>query len=116
VFVKPTTTEVASYCTERGNNVDAVAFCDYYESVNWHVGKKRMSDWRAAVRTWEKRNAENQRTGKTGNRKSAGQNAADFHEDLKRIAAESANELGDRFVRQTAGAVRLSVVAAVDDD
>lgn len=53
-FSKPTIEEVAAYCQERGNNVDAARFCDYYESTGWMVGKHKMRDWRAAVRTWER--------------------------------------------------------------
>lgn len=54
-FTKPTLNEVADYCAERGNNVDAEKWYDYYESNGWRVGKNPMKDWRAAVRTWEKR-------------------------------------------------------------
>lgn len=52
-FVKPTLEEVRSYCRERNNNVDAQAFIDFYESKGWLVGRSKMKDWKAAVRTWE---------------------------------------------------------------
>ena len=26
---------------------------DFYESKGWMVGKDKMKDWKAAVRTWE---------------------------------------------------------------
>ena len=51
----PTLEEVEAYCRERGNNVDAAYFCDYYQSKNWMVGKSPMSNWHAAVRTWERK-------------------------------------------------------------
>lgn len=54
-FVKPTVEEVEAYCRERGNSVDAQHFVDFYESKGWKVGSNAMKDWRAAVRTWEKR-------------------------------------------------------------
>lgn len=54
-FVKPTVEEVAAYCSERHNNIDPENFCDFYEANGWKVGKNPMKDWRAAVRTWEKR-------------------------------------------------------------
>lgn len=54
-FTPPTVEEVAAYCGERGNTVDAERFCDFYASKGWQVGKNTMKDWRAAVRTWEKR-------------------------------------------------------------
>ena len=52
-FVKPTVAEVQAYCNERRNGIDASHFCDYYESKGWMVGKNRMKNWQAAVRSWE---------------------------------------------------------------
>lgn len=53
-FVKPTREEVRAYCIERGNDIDPDKFYDYYESNGWMVGKSKMKDWKAAVRTWER--------------------------------------------------------------
>lgn len=54
-FVPPTVEEVQAYCRERGNNVDAQRFCDFYTANGWHQGRgKPIKDWRAAVRTWER--------------------------------------------------------------
>lgn len=58
-FIKPSVEEVAAYCRERGNAVDPDEFFDFYESKGWRVGKEQMRDWKAAVRTWEKRNRQN---------------------------------------------------------
>ena len=55
-FSPPTLEEVQAYCIERGNNVDAQHFVDHYTSNGWLVGKNKMRDWKAAVRTWEKNN------------------------------------------------------------
>ena len=52
-FTPPTVDEVRSYCQERQNNVDPQRFVDYYSSNGWMVGKNKMRDWKAAVRTWE---------------------------------------------------------------
>ena len=54
-FVKPSVDEVRAYCSERGNGVDPESFVDFYESKGWKVGSNPMKDWKAAVRTWEKR-------------------------------------------------------------
>lgn len=54
-FITPTLEEVEAYCKERNNVVDAKAFIDFYESKGWMVGKNKMKDWKAAVRTWERR-------------------------------------------------------------
>lgn len=56
-FVPPTLEQVQDYCKERNNNVDAERFIDFYESKGWMVGKNKMKDWKACVRTWEKRDA-----------------------------------------------------------
>lgn len=53
-FTPPTIDEVRDYCNERMNNVDAESFVDFYSSKGWMVGKNKMKDWKAAVRTWEK--------------------------------------------------------------
>ena len=52
-FIPPTVEEIADYCKERNNNVDAQRFHDFYSSKGWYVGKNKMKDWKAAVRTWE---------------------------------------------------------------
>lgn len=54
-FTPPTVDEVAAYCQERGSNVDAQRFVDFYASKGWKVGNAGMKDWHAAVRTWEGR-------------------------------------------------------------
>ena len=53
-FVPPTPDEVAEYCTSRNNGVDAQRFVDFYAAKGWMVGKNKMRDWKAAVRTWER--------------------------------------------------------------
>ena len=55
-FIPPTLEEVTSYCRERNNNVDPQRFIDFYESKGWLVGKTKMKDWKACVRTWERNN------------------------------------------------------------
>ena len=54
-FVKPTAEEIKAYCEQANISVDAERFFDYYEANGWKVGKNPMRDWKAAVRTWEKR-------------------------------------------------------------
>ena len=54
-FVPPTVQEVSEYCAERGNNVDPEHFVAHYESNGWKVGRNSMKDWKAAVRSWERR-------------------------------------------------------------
>lgn len=53
-FIPPSVEEVEQYCIERSNNIDAQSFIDFYESKGWMIGKNKMKDWKAAVRTWER--------------------------------------------------------------
>lgn len=68
-FVPPTVDEVRAYCLDRGNKVDPQRFVDYYSSNGWMVGKTKMKDWKAAVRTWEQRDSTwgQQKTTKSSN-------------------------------------------------
>lgn len=52
-FVPPSVEEISSYCLERKNQVNAERFRDFYACKGWMVGKNKMKDWKAAVRTWE---------------------------------------------------------------
>lgn len=54
-FKPPLINEVDEYCRERKNNVDAQRWFDFYTSKGWMIGKTKMKDWKAAVRTWENR-------------------------------------------------------------
>ena len=54
-FTPPTVEEVAQYCFDRMSTVDPQRFVDYYTSNGWMVGKNKMKDWKAAVRTWEQK-------------------------------------------------------------
>lgn len=58
-FIPPDVADVEAYCNERNNTVDPQGFVDFYTSKNWMIGKNKMKDWRAAVRTWEKREQQN---------------------------------------------------------
>lgn len=53
-FTPPTVEEVAAYCRERGNSVDAQRWHDHYSAKGWLIGKAKMKSWQAAVRTWER--------------------------------------------------------------
>jgi hypothetical protein len=53
-FKKPAIKEIQQYCQDRNNDVDPQKFYDFYEAKGWMIGKNKMKDWKAAVRTWEK--------------------------------------------------------------
>jgi len=59
-FIKPSVEEIKKYCDEQKNDVDAEQFFNFYESKGWMVGRTKMKDWQASVRTWEIRNKKSQ--------------------------------------------------------
>jgi len=59
VFIKPSIVEIKNYMTEIGMNDVSEKWFDYYESNGWLVGKNKMKNWKAAVRTWKNNNLSN---------------------------------------------------------
>ena len=57
-FTPPSVDEVREYCQGRGNHVDPEQFVDFYASKGWKIVSQSMKDWKAAVRTWERRDNE----------------------------------------------------------
>ena len=55
VFQKPSLEDIKAYCKEAGYSVDAQRFLDYYDSNGWMVGRNKMKDWKATVRSWASR-------------------------------------------------------------
>lgn len=88
-FQRPTVEEVKEYCRQRGNDVDAERFVDFYEANGWVQGRgKPIKDWKAAVRTWEKG------SNKTGN---------NGKQDKERILAGRQGELAREIAELDAG-------------
>lgn len=56
-FSPPSVRDVVDYCQEKGYIIDPERFVDYYSAVGWKVGKNQMRDWRAAVRTWARKDS-----------------------------------------------------------
>ena len=57
-FAPPALQELTDYCLERKNGISPQGFIDFYESKGWFIGRNKMVSWKAAVRTWEKRDKE----------------------------------------------------------
>ena len=51
-FTPPTVQDVFDYAFEKGLDIDAERFVDFYASKGWKVGSSPMKDWRAAARNW----------------------------------------------------------------
>lgn len=71
-FAPPTPEQVSEYCKEKGyTNVDAERFVAFYESKGWMVGKNKMTDWKAAVRNWNRSERPEKSTKPTGQEQAA---------------------------------------------
>ena len=66
-FIPPTVQEVQDYCNERQNGIQAYTFVNFYQSKGWFIGKNKMKDWKAAVRTWEHGNDSKKRPWQSNN-------------------------------------------------
>jgi hypothetical protein len=86
-FVKPTVEEVAAYCEQRQNGIDAQGFIDHYEACGWVQGKSRkpVADWKACVRTWESFRRDNPRGSPAKPRKTEAELQAEFRSALSGI-------------------------------
>ena len=53
-FKKPTIHEVHAYgMTLTPRFLKAEQFINFYESKDWMIGKSKMKNWKAAIRTWQ---------------------------------------------------------------
>lgn len=58
-FQKPTIEQLKEYMREQGMNDIAENWLNHYEANGWMVGKNKMKDWKASVRTWKLNNLKN---------------------------------------------------------
>ena len=85
-FTPPTAAEVQAYLDEIGNHtINRDSFIDYYESKGWMIGKNKMKDWKAAVRTWVRRENNNPKKQSLN----TVQSRIDRVEELKKITGEA---------------------------
>lgn len=80
-FVKPTIEQIKEYAKEANLvNLDPNAFFDHFESNGWKVsGISPMKDWKAAMRTWNRRSLQFNKQDKKTN---------PFYERLKKMEQE----------------------------
>ncbi len=56
LFIPPILSEVQAYCREINAKIDCEEFLDHYTSNCWYTsGGRRITDWKYAVRAWERR-------------------------------------------------------------
>jgi len=54
-FKKPTAQQVTKYARSIGLQLDGQYFINSYEAKHWMIGRSKMRDWRATIRTWKYR-------------------------------------------------------------
>ena len=82
--IPPSISDVKKYCAENDYNIDADQFYDHHEARGWWLGKVKMKDWQAAVRTWARNE---KRWNPTGD-----ENKKEWHE-----TAQGITEMGQRY-------------------
>ena len=65
IFAPPTVDEVRTYCNDNNFSFSPERFVDYYQAKGWMISGTVMMDWKAAARIWERKEKQNERTGKT---------------------------------------------------
>ncbi len=58
-FIKPSISDILAYLQENNIKIDGEKFFNFYESKGWMIGKNKMKDWKACVRTWIKKDDQN---------------------------------------------------------
>ena len=58
-IIPPSLEMVSKYCKERMNKIDPAYFISWNEARGWMMGKYKMKDWQATIRTWEQRDKNN---------------------------------------------------------
>lgn len=93
-FSPPSVLTVQEYMGEIGFDGNGEQFVNYYESKGWMVGKSKMKDWKASVRTWKTNGY-----GNGGQSKPQVSNAAS---EVKRKANEKAQQLIEAYEKENA--------------
>jgi len=94
-FIIPSLEEIKEYCEERNNLVDCDRFYDFYQSKGWMIGKNKMKDWKAAIRTWEKeagfKNISNKETAKETAQEDVEESYQEAFNELKKMRENRRN-------------------------
>jgi hypothetical protein len=98
-FTPPTVEQVAEFCRGRENGIDPEYFCAYYGKQNWYLSNgRKMSDWKAAVITWERKDR-----GKPSKRVAAQEYAQRDYSGVQRdLVAEQNREMEEWLQRGSA--------------
>jgi hypothetical protein len=97
-FAPPSLQDVKNYCQQRENQVNPQDFLDHYEANGWIRGKTKIKDWKACVRTWEKKSESGQ--SKTSSLGTSGVMSLGQQKNLTPRVGESMHDYASR-VRMT---------------
>ena len=79
-IIPPPIELVAKYCQERNNMIDPNVFWDWNTAKGWVIGKEKMKDWQAAIRTWEKRDRQPSKISNTSGSRQTGRTSMRYVE------------------------------------
>ena len=87
-FIPPTLEEVEAYIKEKGYNVNAEQWWNFYASKGWMIGKNKMVRWKNAIATWntKSKEQENGATNKSGAARQYEAGSKAFNRVMSRIA------------------------------
>lgn len=98
-FTPPTIEEVRQYIHEKGYNVDADAWWNFYNSKGWFVGKNKMVSWKSAIVTWMRNGNTINYANNTGNYNSVQQGkqqrVSEAAEMVNRLLKEADEEMSN---------------------
>lgn len=83
--IPPSLKLVINYCQERNNLIDPNTFHDFYTSKNWFVGKNKMVDWQATIRTWERKDKQQDKKYTTSGSRRSSHSSSEFRRSDKTI-------------------------------
>lgn len=65
-FSPPTVAEVAEYCNQQGySDISPERFVSYHQSIDWMKGRTHITNWKAAVDSWHRKDMDKNGNGKT---------------------------------------------------
>ena len=57
IYRRPTLNQIIEYCKETNSHIDPEFFFNHYESTDWiKANGQKVKNWKATIKTWEKRN------------------------------------------------------------
>lgn len=60
-FSPPTVEEVAEYCNQQGySDISPERFVSYHQSIDWMKGRTPITNWKAAVDSWHRKDMDKQ--------------------------------------------------------